>query len=162
MNVFTSIMFSSLDHKWSHKEFSAACTQFHNILRVVHNAVPLKWDQTVEEIAQSWANYLSTIQVSTNAIDCKIWIFFPFPRQRQKINGIFTNVTVIIFFALLCRLCPGLFETTLLFSINDTSQISLLCNKLKTRGNMIRRLKTSNHDKTELNNQHFEKRSNSL
>ena len=59
-------MFSSLGRKWSDKEFSAACTQFHNILRVVHNAVPLNWDYTIEEVAQSWADHLSTIQVSAN------------------------------------------------------------------------------------------------
>ena len=50
------------NRNWDHEDFKAACVSFHNFLRVVHNAAPLKWDDTLEQVSQAWAQHLNVIQ----------------------------------------------------------------------------------------------------
>jgi uncharacterized protein YkwD len=60
------MLLASEPKKWNHAQFKTACVHFHNFLRLVHNAPPLKWDETLEEASQAWANHLNAIQVSAH------------------------------------------------------------------------------------------------
>ncbi len=69
------MLLASEPKKWNHAQFKTACVHFHNFLRLVHNAPPLKWDETLEEASQAWAQHLSAIQVSARFLIYIISIF---------------------------------------------------------------------------------------
>jgi hypothetical protein len=51
-----------------HHEFENACVNFHNFIRLVHNAPLLTWSETLEVGAQAWAQHLNAIQVSARFV----------------------------------------------------------------------------------------------
>jgi hypothetical protein len=61
--LYLTLFWFSLSEKMAYANFKTLCVNLHNFLRVVHNAAPLKWDNTLEELSQSWAEHLNTVQV---------------------------------------------------------------------------------------------------